>query len=179
MFSRLLHASRVATRLIFVATIAVACVATGTVMFTGTLAGAKAGSEAPEVNWQVTPEQKARIVALRRANFMHFFEACPLNKDDTPVVGPELDTHIQRHEDLDAHYPFTATQHERVLKLATQAGTPGFSAMLIRDAPVTRSTADMDDIHRSPRTDRGRNRTTVGGLQARSRLVVDLQTPRE
>ena len=124
---------------------AVACVATGAVMFAGTLAGAKAGAKAPDVKWQVTPEQKARIVALRPANFMHFFEACPLNdEDDTPVVEPELDAHIQRHEDLDAHYPFTATQHKRVLELATQAGTPGFIAMLICDAPAKRSTADMD-----------------------------------
>lgn len=51
----------------------------------------------------------------------------------------------RRHEDLDAHYPFTDAQYARVLDLATQAGTPGFIAKLIENALAQRSAADMDE----------------------------------
>ena len=109
-----------------------------------TVAGTNENAKAPEVKWKITPEQKERIAGLRHgANFKHFFESCPV-KDNTFVVGPALDVHIQRHEDLDEHYPFTKKQHVRVLELAAQAGTPGFIVKLVTNAPAKRSVADMD-----------------------------------
>jgi hypothetical protein len=112
---------------------------------TGIVAGLNENAKAPEVKWKITPGQKQRILGLSHgANVMHFYEACPVNKDNTFVVGPALDAHIQRHEDLDAHYPFTKKQHVRVIELATQAGTPSFVVKLITNANAKCSEADMD-----------------------------------
>lgn len=129
MFSRLFRASRTAK---------VLSVATGTVV------GTKTYAKTPEVKWKITPEQQARLERLRESNFEHFFITCPLDENNTFVVGPALDAHIQRHEDLDAHFPFTKPQHAHVIALATQAGTPGFIAKLVQNAPTKRSAADMD-----------------------------------
>ena len=134
MLSRLFRASPTA-KVLRVATGAVAmCVAIANL----------AGTKEPKVEWKITPEQRTRIENLHGTNFKHFFVACPLNEDNTFVVGPALDAHIQRHEDLDAHYPFTKSQHARVLELGTQAGTMGFITKLVQNAPIKRSEADMD-----------------------------------
>jgi hypothetical protein len=115
------------------------------VVATGIVAGLHENAKATEIKWNITPEQKERILGLEHvANVRHFYEACPVNKDNMFVTGPALDAHIQRHEDLDAHYPFTKKQHARVIELATQAGTPSFLVKLINNANANCSEADMD-----------------------------------
>ena len=98
-----------------------------------------------EDKWKILPEHKKRIAGLHGANFKRFFETCPLKADGTFVVGPALDAHIRRHEDLEAHYPFTDAQHKRVLELTTQAGSPGFLANFMAHMPVKRTPAEMDE----------------------------------
>jgi len=97
-----------------------------------------------DVKWKLTPKQRTRIHRLCGANFIHFLKACPVKHDNTFVDGEALDAHIRRHEDLDAHYPFTRVQRERVIELAAQAGTPGFVDNLWHNAPVVFSEDDMN-----------------------------------
>ena len=129
--------------------VAIGCVATNCVaiawhatMRSNATTPADANDEAAK--WKLTPQQRTRIHALRGANIIHFFRSCPVSQENTFVVGEALDAHIKRHEDLDAHYPFTKAQRERVIELAAQAGTPGFVANLWHNAPVGRSEHDMN-----------------------------------